>query len=190
MTGGSASSLRAVLIGVSGFGPLLLPSSAVAERAAALPDPATIAVPEIATSDPKVIANGYKFFVFHNSSVTFATAYADISECRSFLPAGPGRSLPGFTPWIAAPAPEHLQTGFGPYGLVGDAIGAIIQPKLQRGQDNTVLRRCMETRGYVRYPVSEAVWNALNDSKDPAIVAVQAKIASAPKPPQLEVLDR
>lgn len=128
--------------------------------------------------------------MFHNPSVDFATAYADIAECRSFLPAGPGRALPGFTPWVAAPRAAPIQSGINPYGLVGDAIGAIILPKMERGQNNTVLRRCMETRGYVRYAVSEAAWNTLNDPKNPMIIAMQAKVATGPKPLQPEVIDQ
>jgi hypothetical protein len=183
-------SMRTALVALGSLC-LLIPTLApAANEADSIPDPSTVTVPDIGTTDPKVLANGYKFFVFHNPSVDFATAYADIAECRSFLPAGTGRILPSFTPWIAAAPPEPTQAGINRYGLVGAAIGAIIAPKFTRGENNTVLRRCMETRGYVRYAVSETIWNALNDPKNPMMVAMQARLATGPKPPQPEVIDR
>jgi hypothetical protein len=181
--------LRLTFIGICGL-ISLLPAGVLAANRPSLPDPTSITIPDISTSDPKVIANGYKFFIFHNASVDFATAYSDIAECRSFLPAGMGRALPGFTPWIAAPKRKPVEPLPSQYGLIGDAIGAIVLPKLQRGQDATISRRCLELRGYVRYAVTEAVWDTLNDPKNSLAVAMQAKVAVGPKPPQPEIIDQ
>jgi hypothetical protein len=141
----------------------------------------------ISTSDPDVLSQGYKFFIFHRPSVGYEEAYADIAECRSFLPAGPGRTLPGFTPWVAAPPPRRPVQGANPYGLVGDAILAIILPKMVRGQDNTIMRRCMETRGYVRFAVAEDLLDDLNEGEESMITARLARLASGPRPTQPEV---
>jgi hypothetical protein len=158
----------------------------------ALPDPAKIVAPDISTNDPKALSDGYKFFIFHSSSVNFSTAYTDILECRRFMTSsmGFGRKMPDFIPWVVTPQPRALASGPNQYGLVGSAIEAISAPKILRGLNNTILRRCMETRGYARYPVSEVVWESLNDPENPTAIAVQAKIASGPKPLQAEVVDQ
>lgn len=154
----------------------------------ALPDPATVSVPDLASSaDPKVQKDGYKFFFFHNPSVSFAEAYADISECRSFLAGGGLAGLPAFRPWVE-PVKRKQQVNYAsPYGLVGAAMAAIIVPKIERGQRNNKLRRCMEPRGYARYPVAEADWDRLNEGDPATLIAMQAKLASGPKPSVAEV---
>jgi hypothetical protein len=186
---GTLSPLRRAIIGICSLASLW-PNVAAADGATLLPDPASITAPDIGTNDPNVLAKGYKFFVFYNSAVDFATAYADISQCRSFLPAGLGRALPGFIPWVAAQPPATPTYTPSRLGLIGDLMVTAIEPKVDRGRNNTILHRCMETRGYVRYPVSEAVWNALNDPKNAQLVAMQAKIAAGAKPPQPEVTDQ
>ncbi|MGC6331175.1 hypothetical protein [Rhizorhabdus sp. FW153] len=182
--------MRLIVISFIGSMPLVSAAALAADNPR-LPDPGSIEVPDISTSDPKVISNGYKFFVFHNPSVDFETAYSDIAECRSFLPAGMGRALPGFTPWIAAPKPDERVAQFPhQYGLIGAGIESIVAPKMQRGQDATISRRCLELRGYVRYAVTEAIWDTLNDPKNALAVAMQAKVAIGPKPSQPEIIDQ
>jgi hypothetical protein len=165
---------------------LAMPVAAVAQQGPPLPDPASIAVPDIASADPSVQAEGYKFFIFHNPAVSFAEAHADIAECRAFLPSGEFRPLPSFVPW-GETAVRASTAGPGPYGLVGDAIGAVLVPKIVRGQRNNKLRRCMEPRGYLRYAVPEAAWDRLNEGDEAALVLMQAKLASGPRPAAPEV---
>lgn len=154
----------------------------------ALPDPATISVPDLASStDPKVQKEGYKFFFFHNPSISFADAYADIAECRSFLARDGLATLPSFRPWVEPVKRKTKIYGASPYGLVGAAMASIIVPKLERGQRNNKLRRCMTPRGYARYAIAEADWDRLNEGDEPAIIAMQAKLASGPKPSTAEV---
>lgn len=154
----------------------------------ALPDPATIDVPDIAPSaDPKVQKEGYKFFFFHNPAVNFAEAYADIAECRSFLVRDGVTTLPTFRPWVEPVKRKPQGYGAGSYGLVGAAMASIIVPKLERGQRNNKLRRCMQPRGYARYPIAETDWDRLNDGAEATLVAMQAKLASGPKPATKEV---
>ena len=62
-------------------------------------DPATVQLPDLSSTDPEVIGNGGKFFAFVNPALTYAQAYDDIAECRSFLPTGIMRPLPSFIPW-------------------------------------------------------------------------------------------
>ena len=82
---------------------VLVPATAVAAEPTPLPDPATIAVPDVAASnDPKIYDDGYKFYYFHNPSVTFAEAVQDFSECRAHLVVGGGVEVPGFVPWDEA----------------------------------------------------------------------------------------
>lgn len=67
-------------------------------------------------------------------------------------------------------------------GLVVAAMAAIIMPKMQRGLDSNKMRRCMGTRGYDRYAIPEAAWNALNEGEEQQVLLMQAKLASGPKP--------
>lgn len=166
----------------------LMACGQAAAQDAPLPDPATISAPEISPSiDPKVQKEGYKFFFFHNPSVSFAEAYADIAECRSFLARDGLATLPSFRPWVEPVKRKTQAYAAAPYGLVGAAMASIIVPKLERGQRNNKLRRCMTPRGYARYAIAEADWDRLNEGDETAIVAVQAKLASGPKPSTAEV---
>jgi hypothetical protein len=42
------------------------------------------------------------------------------------------------------------------------------------------MRVCMETRGYTRYGVAEAIWKRVTGLPPEQSIAVQAKIASGP----------
>ncbi|MDR6848144.1 hypothetical protein J2X47_002362 [Sphingomonas sp. BE270] len=171
---------------------LLLPVAAVAQNGTTirgLPDPATINVPDISPStDPKVRAEGYKFYYFHNPTVRFSEAYQDFAECRAHLTGAGLVKVPGFIPWDES----HRRKAIKPvpiYGLVGDIIGDIILPKLERGMRSNKMRRCMGTRGYERYPISETVWKALNEGDEQQVRLMQAKIASGPKPQDAAVTE-
>jgi len=129
-----------------------------------------------------VIANGGKHYYFHKSGVSYAEAYEDFSECYRYLPtpyADP--NLPMFAPWSEKPGVERFQPANN-YGLVGMGIAALFLGPIERRARQAPVRRCLETRGYVRYPVAEGVWRQLVDGYSERSIAVQAKAASMPTP--------
>jgi hypothetical protein len=177
--------MRLILIMLGIFGA----ASAVQAADASLPDPSTVKVPDVVPSrDPKVRDEGYKFYYFHNSSVTFAEAVQDVVECRAYLPIGGGVQVPGFVPWDEAQRlnvfggvqPREFQMS--PYGIVGGIMADIMLPKMERGVRSSKMRRCMGTRGYQRYAIPEATWNIINSGDERQIVLMQAKLAVGPRP--------
>ena len=173
--------------------PLPAAAQAVNPPPEALPDPATVKVPDVAPSqDPKVRSEGYKFYYFNNPTVSFADAYRDLLECRGHLVvAGPAK-VPGFIPWDEAHRRKTRQgspMAVGPdmvTAMVGvvvfSGMAAIILPKMERGARSNKMRRCMGTRGYERYAIPEDAWNTLNKGDEQQLLLMQAKLASAPKP--------
>ena len=174
---------------------------AAAQDVPPIPDPASITVPDLSSTDPSVVSNGYKFFVFRKPGVDFSTAAQDIAECRSFLVSGAGRGLPSFVPWVE-PVNRQAQNDIiisSPYGAAGIAIegmmkagmAAIILPKMERGLRNNKMRRCMGPRGYRRFAVPESAWNAMNEGDDELeMVLMQAKVASSDTPGLVEVTEK
>jgi len=155
---------------------LLLAAPASADSGLAPPDPASVQLPELGPITPEVINEGGKFFAFVNPSLTYAQAFADVAECRSFLPTGVFRSLPSFVPWEE---PSNRPPIFyRPVGLAAGILVSIIMPKLERGQRNNKLRRCMGPRGYRRVAIPEAAWQVLNDGDETQLIAKQAKLAT------------
>lgn len=159
-------------------------ADAGAQGAALAIDPATVAIPDLSGGrDPDTVRNGWKYFYFWRADTSFEEAFADISECYLFLPvryAHPG--TPMFAPWEERPSAEIVRPSYQPYGLVGAAIGAIVAGPLERRARQSRLRRCMEPRGYQRYPLQERRWEQLTDNFSPASIAMQAKAASGPAP--------
>lgn len=158
----------------------IMPVGADAQTAPTLPDPATIIVPDLSGSaDPVVVDNGWKYFFYHRADTSFAEAHADIADCYRFLtPAGWGNvTLPRFVPWVEKPAGERYDTN-NQAGLVGLAIGGMIEGTLSRRDRQSKMRRCMEPRGYTRYGVAEEIWEKVADMPPAQGIAVQAKIAS------------
>lgn len=154
---------------------------------APLPDPATIQTPDVTPSrDPKVSQDGYKFYYFHSPRVTFVQAYRDLKECRGHLAIGGPAQVPGFVPWDEAHRRRVVPTS-SPYGLVGAGLAAIIVPKMERGLQSNKMRRCMGTRGYNRYAITEKAWEMLNDGDEERLVLMQAKLAAGPKPQDVAV---
>lgn len=151
---------------------------ASADSGLAPPDPASVQLPDLGTITPEVIKEGGKFFAFVNPSLTYAQAYADVAECRSFLPTGIMRPLPSFVPWEEPSARPPVV--YSPVGIAAGIIASIIIPKLERGQRNNKLRRCMGPRGYQRFAIPEAAWKALNEGDEPQLIAKQAKLATTP----------
>jgi hypothetical protein len=150
---------------------------------ATLPDPASIATPDVTpSSDPKIRENGYKFYYFHRSDVSFEEAYQDLRECRTHLVSGGPAALPGFIPWGEQHQREKVEGTPLVGGLVVGAIAAVVIPKMIRGQQSNKMRRCMGTRGYDRYAIPEETWNLLNEGDEQQLIQLQAKLASGPKP--------
>lgn len=168
---------------------MILPGVEPAALAQSLPDPATISVPDVTpSSDPKVVKDGYKFYYFHHPRISFAEAYQDLTECRAHLVAGGPAAVPGFIPWDEAHRRETPQLT-PPYGLIGGAVAAIILPKMERGVRSNKMRRCMGTRGYARYAITEANWDRLNEGDERQLILMQAKLASGPQPRDQEVTE-
>lgn len=160
------------------------------------PDPATVDTPVVNSDDPKVIDQGYKFFYFYSPDVDFPKAVSDVAECRSFLRHGVFLPQSHFIPWVE-PAHRKIPKAdyFSPYGPLGSlmaaAIAGIIMPKINRGLDNNMVRRCMEPRGYKRYPIPEDSWKAINQGKDERQnILAQAKLASGVRPQLPEVTEK
>jgi hypothetical protein len=162
----------------------------VAESGAeAIPDPATVEVPEITGGrEENVVKDGWKHFYFWRADTTFEQAYADFADCYRFLPV-PGSSLEvnRFVAWQGPDAQRHVV----PYenyqqGLVGvvvyAALGALVDGPLERRATQSRMRRCLEPRGYQRFPVPEETWEKIDDGYSMASIAVKAKLASGPHP--------
>jgi hypothetical protein len=150
----------------------------------AIPDPAAIKIPDLSGGhDADVVSNGWKYFYFWRADTSFAEAYADISDCYRFMPVANAQGLlPMFATWGQSPDVEKRQPNPYAYGLVGMAIGAIVAGPLERRAHQSRLRRCMEPRGYQRYPLQERRWEELTDNFSPSSIAMQAKAASGSAP--------
>lgn len=161
----------------------LLALPAYAQDTGAPVDTTTIVLPDLTGGrDADVVRNGWKYFYFWRADTSFEEALADFTECYRFLPVGsthPG--TPMFAPWEGRPAAEAY-TPIPAYGLVGVAIGAIIAGPLERRARQSRLRRCMEPRGYQRYPLQERRWEVLTDNFSAASITMQAKAASGAAP--------
>jgi hypothetical protein len=178
-----------------------VPPAASMTPSVALPDPATITVPDVSpSSDPKVRSEGYKFYYFNNPAVSFAEAYQDVAACRAHLVIGGGAVVPGFIAWDEEHRRKVRQgtpmTYLGPSvltavvgSMVTAGLAAIILPKMERGVRSNKMRRCMGTRGYARYAIPEAAFDTLNKGDEAQLIAMQAKLASAPKPQDEAVAD-
>jgi hypothetical protein len=155
-----------------------------------LPDPATINVPDLSGSDSKeVIDNGWKYFFFQKPSVSFAEAHSDLAFCYRYQGNSNWGTVgsPRFVPWVEAAADDTADTSSPittQYGLIGYGMGALvlgmIEGTLVRRDQQSKMRRCMETRGYTRYGVAEEIWENVRAMPPADAIAVQAKIASGP----------
>lgn len=151
---------------------------AMAQSGLPPPDPVSVELPVLGPATPEVIKEGGKFFAFVNPSLTYVQAFEDIAECRSFLPVGVYRPLPGFVPWEEPSVRPPIV--YNPVGLAAGILVSIIMPKMERGQRNNKLRLCMGPRGYRRVAVPEAAWEILNEGDETQLIAKQAKLATTP----------
>ena len=152
-------------------------------QAAPPPDPAGVTLPDLSPpSDSAAIEADPKYYYFRKAGVSYAEAYEDFSECYRYLPvAGALPTLPMFAPWRERPGVERIQPTYN-YGLVGMGIAALFLGPIQRRARQAPVRRCLETRGYVRHPLTEKIWKELIDGYSERSIAMQAKAASMPAP--------
>lgn len=153
-----------------------------AQDAPPLPDRATIVVPDLSGSGkPEVIREGSKHFLFHQEGVGFEKAHADLSECFLYLQPSSWQSvnMNRFVPWNSRPGRRTLPAR-NDYGLVGMILVGAVEGGLNHRDHQAKMRMCMETRGYTRYGVAEAIWKRVTDLPPDQSIAVQAKIASGP----------
>jgi hypothetical protein len=147
------------------------------------PDPATLVMPDMTpTRDQGAIRDGWRHFYFHKARVSYEEAFADFRDCYRFLPtAGADPSLPMFVPWSERPgAAQRPRSNYG--GPVGGVILGLVSGTLDRRDRQSRMRRCLEPRGYVRYPLTEEVWRQLIDGYSERSIALQALAASRPAP--------
>lgn len=144
-------------------------------RALAPPDPATIELPDL--SPPADREEGSKHYYFHKAGVAYEEAYSDFADCYRYFPvAGADASLPMFAPWRRKAGVEKLAPAYN-YGLVGIGIAALLAPSLERKAKSSRLRRCLETRGYLRYPIAEKSARQIIDDYSERSIALQARAA-------------
>lgn len=157
---------------------------ALAAAATQPPDPATVQMPDMTpTRDARVIANGWVHFYFHKDGVTYEQAYADFADCYRFIsPSQLIVELPVFVPWGNGPGNEPATSAARNSGMAGGLIGALFSGSIERRAWQSRMRRCMEPRGYVRYPLAPDSWRQLIDGHSARAVAMQALAASGPNP--------
>jgi hypothetical protein len=156
-----------------------------AATAPALPDPATIKVPDVGAGTPERDSAGdSKYFYFHREDISFERAVADVGECVGYaMPPMPPVTISAFVLLDEDAARGERASPYRPYGLVGDLISAIIMPSLQRRVLMGNMRVCMGFKGYSRYPTTKDAYLALNEGDDlRASVLMLAKIAAGPRP--------
>jgi len=153
-------------------------------QASGLPDPATVKVPDVSAGTPELDASGdAKYFYFHKDGVSFEHAAGDFVECFGYaIPPIPPVKLPAFV-LLDENAKRGGHVGPSPYGLIGEAIGAILMPSLLRRSAMGNMRVCMGFKGYKRYPTTKETYLVLNEGDDlRASILMLAKIASGPAP--------
>jgi hypothetical protein len=161
---------------------MLAPAPALAQGEPPIPDPASLAIPDLTVLGDVAVKDSSKYFVFHKPGVSYAQAYADFKECYRFLPvAGTDPSLPMFAPWRERPGSSQIVPQMN-FGLIGLSLGSIGANILDRTAKQSRMRTCLEPRGYARYPIDRATWDALVDGYSERSIALLAKAASGPRP--------
>src|SRR5688500_11583484 len=119
-----------------------------AQEAPALPDPATIVVPDLSGSEkPEVVKEGSKYFLLHQAGVSFEQAHADFSECFLFLQPNSWETvhINRFVPWVSKAGRKTVPSR-NPYGLVGVILVAAVEGGLNHRDYQAKMRVCMGTR--------------------------------------------
>ncbi len=153
-----------------------------------IPAQTSVLTPDLSSaSDANAAREGWKYFFFFKQGVSYEEAYLDFADCYRFLPTGPTSStVPMFAPWRESAHAAPLKPSYN-YGLVGHLIGRMLVGPMERRARQSRMRRCMEPRGYVRYPIARDAWDKLIDNYSVQSIALQAKAASGPRPIAAEV---
>jgi hypothetical protein len=173
-----------------------LAAACAAPASAASPalDPASIEMPVLAfTPDSEAEKNYDKYFYFHREGTDFATALSDIHECDGYA-RGLSYSAGGVTPYV----PYGGMLGGAIGGAIGSAMAdAIFGSAERRKQRRMNLRTCMGFKEYKAYGLPKELWTGFNfeegltavdDARREALLLIQAKVASGPKPTVGEIL--
>ncbi len=101
---------------------------------------------------PAIVKDYDKYFYFHRQNTSFADALTDLRECDARARGiWQGKSARGET------------LGRTAYGLVGDLANTLIfVPAQDRLFRRANLRRCLYFKGYARYGLPKALWEAFN----------------------------
>lgn len=160
----------------------------------AVPDPAKVAMPDLAFTETPEVAAGYpKYYYFHRVDVGFEEALADIRECDGFA-----RGL--------AMSSNYNTPVYSPYGgVLGNAVGGAIAGALAvaifgsaelRKARRVNMRRCMHYKGYQRFGLEKERWQTFNfeeglssvkETDRQRMLAQQAKVAASALPVQKDL---
>lgn len=148
------------------------------------PDPASLAMPAVATAEQGEPDEFDKYFYFHRPGTDFDTALADLRECdahsRGISPSG--RLTIGYGSTMATAVGGFIG------GILGSAIANDINARYEIPRRHRInMRRCMFFKGYSRYSIDKDVWQEFNfDPNDDEMseqdrqgyLALQALVAS------------
>lgn len=143
--------------------------------------PAPPPIPNLAVPE-KELGDQRKYVVFHKPGVSYEDALRDMSACARHSSRTTQRTAPGFVPWGRDEAGRGVTYDGLNFGLVGLAIGAIIDGPIERSVRQTTMIRCLTPRGYIRYRAGKDQWQQLFE-KNEDWVPLAAAIASGPTPP-------
>ena len=159
-------------------------ASAQTTESPALPDPASIQLPDVTAGMPERDSSGEaKYFYFHRAGISIERAATDIAECIGYgSPPIPPVRLAAFV-LLDETVPQGGPLPIPMYGMVGAVIGAIITPSLNRRNMMSGMRICMGYKNYKRYPTTKEAYLALYEGDDARLsVLMLAKLASGPTP--------
>lgn len=153
-----------------------------------VPDPATIAMPKLEFAATAEIEKDFdKYFFFNRADTSFEQALADLRECDGFA-----RGLSNNYQYQEAPYPyTYTLAGVAGEVIANVMIAAIFGSAEIRKLRRINMRRCMGYKGYQRYGLAKDLWQdfhfeeGLTEDKEvkrQAMLAVQARVASGPKP--------
>jgi len=156
-------------------------------------DPASVEMPVLAfTPDAEAEKNYDKYFYFHREGTDFATALSDIRECDGYA-RGLSYNAGGVTPYM----PYGGMLGGAIGGAIGSAMAdAIFGSAERRKQRRMNLRTCMGFKEYKTYGLPKELWTkfnfeegltAVDEERRQTLLAMQAKVASGPKPTAGEI---
>jgi hypothetical protein len=185
---------------------VLTAENAVANEAAAaphddaywiawVPDPATLAVPDVGFAETAAIADDYdNYFYFRRPDTSFAQALSDIRECdlrarRLWRTPDPESVTSEAERREDGMVNSYFATLTGP--LMGGLVAGLAGPGEERQTRRFGLRRCMFYKGYGRFGLPEDLWRQFNfdaterglsEQQRQEMLAKQALLASTGTP--------